>query len=68
MNFDWKVCNNETTKHTVLQELLPQEYSYKITSYDLKSRSQIIEESKFNAKIFVNISDKESAIVDHRLY
>ena len=27
MNFDWKVCNNDTTKRTVLQELLPQEYS-----------------------------------------
>ena len=62
VNFDWKVCHEDTTKRAVLQELLPQEYSYKITSYELLSQSKIIEESKFNAKLFVNISDEESAI------
>ena len=62
MNFDWKVCHDDTTKRTVLQDLLPQEHSYKITSYELKSKSQIIEESKFSAKLFVNISDEDSAI------
>ena len=62
MNFDWRVCHDDTTKRAVLEELLPQEHSYKITSYELKSQSKIIEESKFTAKIFVNISDEESAI------
>ena len=62
MNFDWRVCHDDTTKRVVLEELLPQEHSYKITSYELKSQSEIIEESKFTAKIFVNISDEESAI------
>ena len=62
MSFDWKVCHNDTSKRTVLQELLPQEQSYKITVYDLKSQSQIVAESKFNAKFFVDISDEDSAI------
>ena len=61
MSFDWRCCNADTEKREVLEELLPQDYEYRVTAYELLHRSKIVEESKFTAKIFVNISDEASA-------
>ena len=46
MNFDW-VCSVDTSKRKVVQELFPQEHKYRVTSYELISASDILEESKF---------------------
>ena len=59
MSIHWKCCEKDTTQRKVLENVLPQQYSYKVLSYQLIESSDLLSESKFFATIQINICNEK---------
>ena len=59
MEFIWLCCNKDLGKRTILENILPLNYKYKITSFKVISESDIHNESKFEAVLSANICSEE---------
>ena len=54
-NFSWLCYKKETGKKSILDNILPVEYSYKISSFKVIHESEIPNETKFEAAVAANI-------------
>ena len=59
-NFSWLCYKKETGKKSILDNILPVEYSYKISSFKVIHESEIPNETKFEAAVAVNICSGEA--------
>ena len=57
MSIVWKCCFKDISQRKVLENVLPQQYSYKVIAYQLIESAALISESKFSATIQINICD-----------
>ena len=58
MKIQWNCCTKNLEKRLTLENVLPQQFNYKITSYNLLKSAALISESKFEATIRVNICNE----------
>lgn len=63
MNFDWKCCYVNLSQRKFLEEILPPDYKYKITSFNVIETTQFLYETKFSSKILVNICSEDKGMV-----
>ena len=66
MTFTWKCLKKDLEKRSILENILPVKYSYVISSFKLIYRSDIPNESKFEAdflKDFFTELEKTSSTV-----
>ena len=60
MEISWLCCKSNRQKQEVLEQLLPQDYSYKVDFFDLTEPiASITSENKFSAKVYVNVCSDE---------
>ena len=60
MEISWLCCKSNRQKQEVLEQLLPQDYSYKVDFFDLTEPiASITSENKFNAKVLVKVCSEE---------
>ena len=57
--FNWFCSKQDLEKRKVLEQILPQEYNYRVTEFKIKSEGVTLNETKFTAKVSVNICDKQ---------
>ena len=62
MGFTWECDGNTLEEKGMIEDSLPEGFTYKIAKYKLIERSEIKEEIKFRAVFSVSVSDKEEAI------
>ena len=55
MTFSWNCCKKDLEKRSILEDIVPQNYKYVISSFKLIEKSDIQNESKFEAVLSVNI-------------
>ena len=55
MTFSWNCCKKDLEKRSILEDILPTNYNYKVSSFKLTETSDIKNESKFEAVLSVNI-------------
>ena len=55
MKIQWNCCKKNLEKRSTLENVLPQQYNYKVIAYDLLESATIISESKFSATIRVDV-------------
>ena len=58
--FSWLCCKQNLEKRLILEQLLPKEYKYRISSFKVIEESEIKLETKFEASVGVNICDVEN--------
>ena len=58
MHFSWNCLKKDLEKRLILENVLPENYSYRISSFNLIRESEIPNESKFKASFQVNICSK----------
>ena len=63
MGFTWECDGNTFEKKGMIEDSLPEGFTYKITKYTVIERSEIKEEIKFRADFCVSVFDKEEAII-----
>ena len=80
MTFSWNCCKKDLEKRSILEDIVPQNYKYVISSFKLIEKSDIQNESKFEAVLSVNICsevatkeflkefEKSSSTVNNRNY
>ena len=61
LNVLWSCFENEKEKRWILENQLPQGFSYKINKFKLMKESAIPHESKFDASFLVNVCSEEKA-------
>ena len=59
LNIEWFCCKDNNDKHKVLEEILPRDYNYQVTAFQLKESSNICSESKFSATFNINICTED---------
>ena len=62
MGFTWECDGNTFEEKGMIEDSLPEGFTYKIAKYTVIERSEIKEEIKFRADFSVSVSDKEEAI------
>ena len=63
MEISWLCCKTNRKKQEVLEQLLPQDYSYKVQFFDLREPfASIVTENYFNAKVLVKVCTKEDML------
>ena len=55
--FEWLCCKKDLEKRKVLEQILPQDYKYKINGFKVTSLNDVINETNFEATILVNVCD-----------
>ena len=55
----WLFCKKNVENRRYLNDILPREYVYKITSFSLIEESLVLCEAKFDATFLINIYLKE---------
>ena len=63
MGFTWECDGNTLEEKGMIEDSLPEGFTYKIAKYKLIERSEIKEEIKFRAVFSVSVSDKEEATI-----
>ena len=63
MVFTWECDGNTFEEKGMIEDSLPEGFTYKIAKYKVIERSEIKEEIKFRADFSVSVSDKEEAII-----
>ena len=63
MGFTWECDGNTFEEKGMIEDSLPEGFTYKIAKYKVIERSEIKEEIKFRADFSVSVSDKEEAII-----
>ena len=63
MGFTWECDGNTLEEKRMIEDSLPEGFTYKIAKYKLIERSEIKEEIKFRAVFSVSVSDKEEATI-----
>ena len=63
MGFTWECDGNTFEEKGMIEDSLPEGFTYKIAKYTVIERSEIKEEIKFRADFSVSVSDKEEAII-----
>ena len=58
--FKWLCCKKTGANRKYLEDMLPEDYSYKIEKFELLKDSQIICEAKFNAVFRVSVCSEEA--------
>ena len=56
-SFEWLCCKKDLEKRKVLEQILPQDYKYKINGFKVTSLNDVINETNFEATILVNVCD-----------
>ena len=60
MEISWLCCKNNRRKQEVLEQLVPQDYSYKVDYFNLNEPiASITSENEFHAKLYVNVCSEE---------
>ena len=59
MKVQWNCCSKEPEKRSTLENVLPQQFNYKVTAYNLVESATLISESKFSATIRINICNEK---------
>ena len=54
MEIQWDVCRNNVEHQRILEDILPQNYHYQVTSFKIEELSPITAETKFDAQFNVN--------------
>ena len=62
MGFTWECDGNTFEEKSVLEDSLPEGFTYKIAKYKVIEKSEIKEDIKFLADFSVSVSDKGEAI------
>ena len=57
--FSWLCCKQKPESRTILEDVLPEKYKYRVASFKVIQESQIANETKFEAAISVNICSEE---------
>ena len=55
MDIEWKCCFKKVEDRDVLSDLLPPQFKYSVSQYDLKHEAYLRSESKFEVKFQANI-------------
>ena len=63
MGFTWECDGNTFEEKGMIEDSLPEGFTYKIAKYKVIERSEIKEEIKFRSDFSVSVSDKEEAII-----
>ena len=63
MVFTWECDGNTFEEKGMIEDSLPEGFTYKIAKYKVIERSDIKEEIKFWADFSVSVSNKEEAII-----
>ena len=58
-HFTWNCCKKDVSKRKYLEDLLPQEYQYEVSEFDLISDNDIFCEAKFEARFRTNVCSNE---------
>ena len=57
--FSWLCCKKKPENRIILENVLPGEYQYRISSFKVIQESQIVNETKFEASLSVNICTED---------
>ena len=60
MDVTWDCSKHNLDNRQILEDLLPRDFKYQITSFNLLGKSNICSESQFSATMNVNCCDEES--------
>ena len=63
MGFTWECDGNTFEGKGMIEDSLPEGFTYKIAKHKVIERPKIEEEIKFRADFSVSVSDKEEAII-----
>ena len=55
MDIQWKCCYQKIQDRDVLTDLLPPQFKYRVSQYDLKHEASLRSESKFEVKLETNV-------------
>ena len=64
----WMCCKKNVESRRYLNDLLPRNYHYKITSYSVIEESNVICETKFECTFLVNVCDKETLMTFFNIF
>ena len=57
--FSWFCCKQNISKRQILENILPEQYHYRIINFKVVEESQIVNQTKFEAIVSVNICSEE---------
>ena len=58
-NFQWLCCNQNVEKRRLLEQILPQDFNYKVNEFKISQESNVLNENTFVATVLVNICDDQ---------
>ena len=67
-SFSWMCCKKDLEKRKILENLLPEEFKYKISSFKIIEDSLIPNETKFDAIFALNVCSEEDIRIFLRLF